>query len=1061
VAELAEFQRAAVSRIVERLLDPKGSGRFLLADEVGLGKTLVARGVIDGMRRRRKSGDFIVVYICSNSEIGAQNRDKLSDVPANTAGRLTLLSLESADIGRLREKGLVQVFSFTPGTSLQIGQATGVKQERRLLMYLIMRVWGRRVNRQKWRDFFRCGAHRDKWDVESKFGRIRRDFSHSVAKELQNRLRQEWASSCVKLFDSGGKERTARPLRDCLDEGVESFRDGDKISHKNRNLVIGRLRHCLARVALDFLEPNLIILDEFQRFSDILDDAAKQESIVGKLFGASLARILILSATPYKMYTLRHEDEDHHADFMRTYAFLRKVGHGKEIERLRDMLGRFRARLEDGKWIESTDPELQDLKHRIEGELKLVMCRTERNWYLDRADKGVLEIWDRLGDAALPKRTELLEYVRLREFLLRKKIADWNITDFWKSSPSLLSFMDGHYGLMRRLRSQRSIVPAAILQKPEDLKEVGANNLKFRLLLNKVFVSPSTRLSDGRREPWKYLWIRPTYTYYKDTFYGGNGPQKYLVFSHWKFVPKAVSIIVSQEVEHRLGKQRIRLRSAPLQFRDKTSFYPFDLCYPSPLLADSISQLVVAEKTAGRSSADLYQRAENRMKQLLSTAGIEISKSQSVPLWRLVARMEALSPFAEHVRKGFGSKHEVSEHYPAYVAKYLQWMDDTETHLAISPRWLRRLTLIALYSPAICTLRALASEFPYWANEWAVILNFCLNALRTYFNKPLVQTVIRNHGAARGSYAERVIRYSEKAHYQAMIDEYTYLLRNVLQRRELPELLGHVGRVFGMWTGQPLVNRRTRTGRIAKIGVKKAAHFALAFGEDVSTESSEVDGKTRRTAVRESFNSPFWPFVLATTSVGQEGLDLHLYCRDIVHWNLPSNPVDLEQREGRINRYDGLCIRQNIARDVPLSALAIPAHESVWNSVFKSLREDLQTADSPKHGLYPHWIYQPILRLAEHAEGDELIRRHLLFYTGSGDAARYQQLKVALSIYRLVFGQPRQQDIVERLVSRFPSADAAAMRDFQNYTINLSPVVGISVVTDGGERALSPDSVEG
>jgi hypothetical protein len=379
VAELAEFQRSAVIRIVERLIDPKGSGRFLLADEVGLGKTLVARGVIDQMRRRRKSGDFIVVYICSNSEIGAQNRDKLSDTPANTAGRLTLLSLESAEIGRLRDKGLVQVFSFTPGTSLQIGQATGVKQERRLLMYLIMRVWGRRVNRQKWRDFFRCGAHRDKWDIESKFGRIRREFSRSVAKELQNRLRQEWASSSVKLFDSGGKERTARPLRDCLDECVESFRDGDKLSHKNRNLVIGRLRHCLARVALDFLESNLIILDEFQRFSDILDDAAKQESIVGKLFGASLARILILSATPYKMYTLRHEDEDHHADFMRTYAFLRNVGYGKEIERLRDMLGRFRARLEDGRWIESTDPELQDLKHRIEGELKLVMCRTERN----------------------------------------------------------------------------------------------------------------------------------------------------------------------------------------------------------------------------------------------------------------------------------------------------------------------------------------------------------------------------------------------------------------------------------------------------------------------------------------------------------------------------------------------------------------------------------------------------------------------------------------------------------------------------------------------------------
>ena len=55
--------------------------------------------------------------------------------------------------------------------------------------------------------------------------------------------------------------------------------------------------------------------------------------------------------------------------------------------------------------------------------------------------------------------------------------------------------------------------------------------------------------------------------------------------------------------------------------------------------------------------------------------------------------------------------------------------------------------------------------------------------------------------------------------------------------------------------------------------------------------------------VRTSFNSPFRPFVLATTSIGQEGLDFHHYCHHVVHWNLPNSPVDMEQREGRIHRY--------------------------------------------------------------------------------------------------------------------------------------------------------------
>ena len=33
----------------------------------------------------------------------------------------------------------------------------------------------------------------------------------------------------------------------------------------------------------------------------------------------------------------------------------------------------------------------------------------------------------------------------------------------------------------------------------------------------------------------------------------------------------------------------------------------------------------------------------------------------------------------------------------------------------------------------------------------------------------------------------------------------------------------------------------------------------------------------------------------------------------LVHLNLPGNPVDLEQREGRIHRYKGHAVRRNVA----------------------------------------------------------------------------------------------------------------------------------------------------
>ena len=55
---------------------------------------------------------------------------------------------------------------------------------------------------------------------------------------------------------------------------------------------------------------------------------------------------------------------------------------------------------------------------------------------------------------------------------------------------------------------------------------------------------------------------------------------------------------------------------------------------------------------------------------------------------------------------------------------------------------------------------------------------------------------------------------------------------------------------------------------------------------------------TDKDIIPDAFNSPMRPFVLATTSIGQEGLDFHNYCRVIMHWNLPSNPIDV----GRILR---------------------------------------------------------------------------------------------------------------------------------------------------------------
>ena len=96
LARLKDFQLRTVDYVFNRLYGPNPTSRFLVADEVGLGKTLVARGVIaKALEHLDGKVDRIdIVYVCSNAAIARQNVARLNVLGQgdfSLASRLTLL----------------------------------------------------------------------------------------------------------------------------------------------------------------------------------------------------------------------------------------------------------------------------------------------------------------------------------------------------------------------------------------------------------------------------------------------------------------------------------------------------------------------------------------------------------------------------------------------------------------------------------------------------------------------------------------------------------------------------------------------------------------------------------------------------------------------------------------------------------------------------------------------------------------------------------------------------------------------------------------------------------
>jgi hypothetical protein len=139
-----------------------------------------------------------------------------------------------------------------------------------------------------------------------------------------------------------------------------------------------------------------------------------------------------------------------------------------------------------------------------------------------------------------------------------------------------------------------------------------------------------------------------------------------------------------------------------------------------------------------------------------------------------------------------------------------------------------------------------------------------------------------------------------------------------------------------------------------------------------------------------------------------------------MHWNLPSNPVDLEQREGRIDRFKCLAIRQNIAEKY---AGMITFKTDVWTEMFDRAKLEYNPEYSE---LVPFWCLPD-------AQGSK-IERIVPSYPLSKDIGNYERLIKILSLYRLTLGQARQEELLEHIFKNFENGE-----ELKELFINLSP----------------------
>lgn len=976
------FQEAAVHAALSAFADGTGRRRFLVADEVGLGKTVVAKEVA-----RRMSDDgrrpLVIYYVANGHAVSHQNKGRVVGFLNEFQRRAATLTPDRLSLVAVakRPSAPVLIYALTPATSFPGARArlTGGRKEERAFLKVLLDQAYPAFARDLDPNILRLSA-RGSWDwvldhAESKLSasppHLTQRFREALAAEFGEPVRQG-----LELAVYGDEATKIKPLR------PTSF--------------VGRLRRALALATLRHQPPDLVILDEFQRYRQILDQTEADPLLKALLEPAGAAAppaVLLLSATPFRVLSTRWEESRGtlaHAELLELIEFLA----GRRVrERAKALFSDFGDRLRDiTAHTDTSDPGLAGevahaaaLRDELRKLLTPVMSRTERD-SVARTDP--------LAKTRFLEADPTPEDFRVFRHLVNSFAEElrYEALPYWSSVPLPAQSLGPRYAAWKRAK----IKPAPMLtrmtrERRNTLTAPAAwPDAKLRAL---SAIAPPKLLS--------LPWVAPSLPWWPlgGGWESAGEDPKLLMFSRFRATPPSVSALLSFGVEAQcLPRNEGGYEKAYRRRRFKLSAVPGPVMaafHPSPWLIRHTDPLLKAGGSLNATRKLVEQQILAALPKGIIERGRAKARRRHRSIGQTLAAIERAAGLADQSAAGWSSAIGDDRAAQSAVRKWRQ----TQPVERLSPTELRDLVDFAIEAPGVALGRALLRHDPTILDQsrYAELVQLCWQGLRPYLDNPVILSPLPGRTAV-----EQVMSAVVDGGFESVLDEHFWV-----RAQNLPggaaDLARDLHSSLGLRAGS--FSFHGIGGPAHKIPVR--CHVAVPFGDAEAEPAIKADGSFAQSAparpdeVRRSFNTPFWPHVLTTTSVGQEGLDFHPWCSRVVHWDLSSNPLDLEQREGRIQRYAGLAVRRQLSAMLRKEMLeqAAASVSSPWQRI-----EQLAGRFVDASGLCPWWVL-------DNAE----ISRHVFERPFGRDIARFAQLREQRMIYRLALGQPNQEDFLDVL----------------------------------------------